>query len=181
VGFFKKSDCIKPFASGCNRAVSNPCMAKALRAGIVAAILIAVLAIATGVNGQTKDSPLLLYKGGGPVPKKIKTVIPKYPASAQAGSMVLELTLRPDGKVDAVTAIRPLRGATEAAIFEYCPYKGVPPNGITRANEAPKEACAQGTARRGDQSSPLRRATRRARAATPKPTRSIDAGSGTGA
>jgi TonB-like protein len=111
----------------------KPIMAKALRAGIVAAILIAVLAIATGVNGQTKDSPLLLYKGGGPVPKKIKTVIPKYPTSAQAGSMVLELTLRPDGKVDAVTAIRPLRGATEAAIaatkqWQYEPvfYRGKP-------------------------------------------------------
>jgi hypothetical protein len=108
-------------------------MAKALRAGIVAAIWIAVLAVATGVNGQTKDSPLLLYKSGSPVPRKIKTVIPKYPTSAQAGSMVLELTLRPDGKVDAVTAIRPLRGATEAAIaatkqWQYEPvfYRGQP-------------------------------------------------------
>jgi hypothetical protein len=35
---------------------------------------------------------------------------------AQAGSMVLALTLRPDERADAVTAIRPLRGATEAAI-----------------------------------------------------------------
>ncbi|MEN3336493.1 MAG: hypothetical protein V7647_169 [Acidobacteriota bacterium] len=32
------------------------------------------------------------------------------------------------------------------AIFEYCSYKGVPPNDITRPDEAPKEACAQGTA-----------------------------------
>lgn len=30
--------------------------------------------------------------------------------------------------------------------FEYCSYKGGPPNDITRADEAPKEACAQGTA-----------------------------------
>jgi hypothetical protein len=108
-------------------------MAKALRAGIVAAILIAVLAIATGVNGQTKDSPLLLYKGGSRLPKRIKTVIPKYPTNAQRGSMVLELTLRPDGKVDAVTAIRPLRGATQSAIaateqWQYEPvfYRGKP-------------------------------------------------------
>ena len=121
------------FASSCNQAVSNPCMAKALRAGIVAAISIAVLAIATGVNGQTKDSPLLLYKGGSPLPKTIKTVIPKYPTGAQPGSMVLELTLRPDGKVDAVTAIRPLPGATKAAIaatkqWQYEPvfYRGKP-------------------------------------------------------
>jgi len=32
--------------------------------------------MAAGVNAQTKDSPLLLYKGGGPVPRKIRTVIP---------------------------------------------------------------------------------------------------------
>src|SRR5687768_15354548 len=96
-----KPDRRKLFASTCNRPVSNPYMAKDLRAEIVAAIWIDVLAIATGVNGQTKDSPLLLYKGGSAVPKKIKTVIPKYPAGAQTGSMVLELTLRPDGRVDA--------------------------------------------------------------------------------
>lgn len=30
--------------------------------------------------------------------------------------------------------------------FEYCSYKRLPPNDITRADEAPKEACEQGTA-----------------------------------
>jgi hypothetical protein len=30
--------------------------------------------------------------------------------------------------------------------FEYCSYKGGPPNDISRADEAPKEACEQGTA-----------------------------------
>ena len=30
--------------------------------------------------------------------------------------------------------------------FEYCSYKGGPPNDITRADEAPKEACEQGMA-----------------------------------
>jgi hypothetical protein len=30
--------------------------------------------------------------------------------------------------------------------FEYCSYKGGPPNDITRADEAPKEACEQGEA-----------------------------------
>ena len=29
-------------------------------------------------------------------------------------------------------------------IFEYCSYKGGPPNDITRPDEAPKEACEQG-------------------------------------
>ena len=30
--------------------------------------------------------------------------------------------------------------------FEYCSYKGGPPNDIERADEAPKEACADGSA-----------------------------------
>ena len=30
--------------------------------------------------------------------------------------------------------------------FEYCSYKGGPPNDINRADEAPKEACEQGSA-----------------------------------
>lgn len=91
-------------------------MAKAVCVPFVTAIFILVLGTAASVNAQTRDSPLLLYKGGNRVPTKIKTVIPKYPVGAASGSMVLELTLRPDGKVDAVKAIRPLRGATEAAI-----------------------------------------------------------------
>jgi|SRR6186997_883733 hypothetical protein len=32
------------------------------------------------------------------------------------------------------------------ATFEYCSYKGLPPGDTTRADEAPKEACEQGTA-----------------------------------
>lgn len=31
--------------------------------------------------------------------------------------------------------------------FEYCSYKGGPPNDLARADEAPKEACEQGLAR----------------------------------
>jgi len=33
-----------------------------------------------------------------------------------------------------------------AVTFEYCSYKGLPPNDITRADEAPLEACADGSA-----------------------------------
>jgi hypothetical protein len=35
---------------------------------------------------------------------------------------------------------------TGAVTFEYCSYKGGPPNDITRADEAPKEACDTPTA-----------------------------------
>ncbi|HEV8217556.1 MAG TPA: hypothetical protein VGP95_17020 [Gemmatimonadaceae bacterium] len=31
--------------------------------------------------------------------------------------------------------------------FQYCSYSGLPPNDITRADEAPSSACANGTAR----------------------------------
>jgi hypothetical protein len=33
-----------------------------------------------------------------------------------------------------------------AVTFEYCSYKGLPPNDITRADEAPSAACASGLA-----------------------------------
>jgi hypothetical protein len=37
--------------------------------------------------------------------------------------------------------------ATSGSVtFEYCSYKGLPPNDITRADEAPLEACADGSA-----------------------------------
>jgi hypothetical protein len=35
---------------------------------------------------------------------------------------------------------------TGAVTFESCSFKGLPPNDITRADEAPKEACASGSA-----------------------------------
>ena len=38
----------------------------------------------------------------------------------------------------------PARSGT--AVFEYCSYKGRPPNDIERADEAPKEACDAGIA-----------------------------------
>jgi hypothetical protein len=33
-----------------------------------------------------------------------------------------------------------------SAAFQYCSYKGLPPNDITRADEAPSSACANGSA-----------------------------------
>jgi TonB family protein len=76
----------------------------------------ALAMIAWNVHAQTKESPLLLYNGEYPAPKKTKTVVPQYPSTAHSGSMILELTIRPDGKVEAVKAIRPRVGAMDAAI-----------------------------------------------------------------
>lgn len=110
-------------------------MVKALRVEVLSALMVTLFAITATAGGQTKDSPLRLYQGpgNGPVPKKIKTVTPRYPKGAQTGSMVLEVTLRPDGTVEAVTPIRRLRGATDAAIaavkqwrYEPVVFRGKP-------------------------------------------------------
>jgi hypothetical protein len=45
-----------------------------------------------------------------------------------------------------VTTISGVAATTGTATFEYCSYKGLPPNDITRADEAPLEACADGSA-----------------------------------
>ncbi len=102
---------------------------------ITAFVLVALTTLAVNVKGQTKESPLLLYRGDydGPMPRNTKTVVPEYPRTARAGSMILQLTIRPDGKVDAIKPIRPLQGATDAAIaaikqWKYQPvvFKGKP-------------------------------------------------------
>ena len=80
-------------------------------------VLATVVALPVNVAAQTMESPLLLYKGNGrSTTKPTKTVIPSYPRTANTGSMILEVTIRPDGKVHSVEAIRPLRGATDAGI-----------------------------------------------------------------
>ena len=52
-----------------------------------------------------------------------------------------ELTLKA-----AVTSSTGTAAQAGTVTFEYCSYKGRPPNDISRADEAPKEACEQGTA-----------------------------------
>jgi TonB family protein len=90
----------------------------------LAALLIAGLTILAGsVEAQTKDSPLLHYKGDYPTLTKTKTIIPKYPSTARSGSMVLELTIRPNGTVEAVKAVRSLPGATRAAFVAVKQWK----------------------------------------------------------
>ncbi|MFL6279003.1 MAG: hypothetical protein ACJ731_02740 [Vicinamibacterales bacterium] len=56
-------------------------------------LLAALTTFAVNVDAQTKESPLLLYRGDyyGPTPKKIKTVVPRYPRTARSGAMVLEV------------------------------------------------------------------------------------------
>jgi TonB family protein len=104
-----------------------------MRSSTLTILLAALVALPVNVAAQTKEAPLLLYKGDGPNTKPTRTVIPRYPRSATTGSMILEVTIRPDGNVDSVKAIRPLRGATDAAIasvkrwrFQPVIFKGTP-------------------------------------------------------
>jgi len=45
-----------------------------------------------------------------------------------------------------VTTDSGIAATSGSVTFEYCSYKGLPPNDITRADEAPLEACANGSA-----------------------------------
>ena len=84
------------------------------------------------------------------------------PSAATPGIYTLTFLARVDGTLQEVTSL-PVQTAelilkasvTSSAgsaaqsgtvTFEYCSYKGRPPNDISRADEAPKEACEQGTA-----------------------------------
>jgi hypothetical protein len=84
------------------------------------------------------------------------------PAPAAPGTYSLSFMAHVDGTLQEVTSLpvlnaelilkayvadssgQPAQGGS--VVFEYCSYKGKPPNDITRADEAPKEACEQGTA-----------------------------------
>ena len=48
--------------------------------------------------------------------KRVKVVAPAYPADAQRGTTILELTVAPTGNVDRVDLIVSVKGASDAAI-----------------------------------------------------------------
>jgi TonB family protein len=85
----------------------------------VIALVVAVFAVAMPESrqdrGQTKENPVRV---GGDVPplKRVKTILPSYPADAPTGGMILELTVTPTGEVDDVRVVRGLDGATDAAV-----------------------------------------------------------------
>ena len=82
--------------------------------------------------------------------------------SSSPGTYTLSFMAHVDGGLQEVTSLpvssaelilnafvtnssgQPAAGGT--VTFEYCSFKGGPPNDITRADEAPKEACEQGGA-----------------------------------
>ena len=107
-----------------------------------------------GCSNQTPLAPAAAAGGAGELSAK--------PSAAPPGVYTLTFMARVDGTLQEVTnlpvqtaelilkaSVMSSTGSAAQAgtvTFEYCSYKGGPPNDITRADEAPKEACEQGTA-----------------------------------
>lgn len=116
-------------------------------------IVLGALAFAGCVN-QTPLAPAAAAGGAGELSAK--------PSAATPGIYTLTFKARVDGTLQEVTTLpvqtaelilkASVTSSTGSAAqagtvtFEYCSYKGRPPNDISRADEAPKEACEQGTA-----------------------------------
>jgi hypothetical protein len=116
-------------------------------------IVLWVLALA-GCSNATPVAPASAPGSAGELSAK--------PSAGPPGVYNLTFMARVDGTLQEVTSLPVL--STELILkasvmsstgtaaqagtvtFEYCSYKGRPPNDITRADEAPKEACDQGTA-----------------------------------
>lgn len=90
-----------------------------------ASVAVMFLASDRPIDGQTKDKPLRVGNGINP-PARTKTVVPSYPRNASSGLVVLELVIDPQGHVDSLMVLRPVEGATDAAVaavrqWEYTP------------------------------------------------------------
>ena len=116
-------------------------------------IVLGVFAFA-GCANPSPVAPAAAAGGAGELSAK--------PSAAAPGVYTLTFMASVDGTLQEVTSL-PVQTAEltlQAAVtsstgsaaqagtvtFEYCSYKGRPPNDISRADEAPKEACEQGTA-----------------------------------
>jgi hypothetical protein len=116
-------------------------------------IVLALLAFA----GCSKSMPLSPAAAAGDAGE-----LSAKPSASAPGVYTLTFLARVNGTLQEVTSLpvlsaelilrgyvtsstgTPVQGGT--VTYEYCSYKGGPPNDITRADEAPKEACDLGTA-----------------------------------
>jgi TonB family protein len=95
---------------------------------LTAACLTVVVASIGRIDGQSpysRDSPFNI-DGFGNRPTRTKTVAPSYPSDASAGTVILKVKIDPEGRVNAVTVVRGVAGATAAASaavlqWEYTP------------------------------------------------------------
>ena len=99
-----------------------------------AALLAAAAAHAQGVPGAYE---LSFFKV-----ENLVGLVPVSSLSVCTPSVCEELIL--GAHVEEQSSGLPAQGG--AVTFQYCPYKGLPPNDITRADEAPTAACDNGLA-----------------------------------
>ncbi|MGE0456332.1 MAG: TonB family protein [Vicinamibacteria bacterium] len=97
-----------------------------------ALVLLALALASPGAAQQAASDVPLAGAEGVPVPKRTKSVLPEYPAAAQAqgvrGIVILQVLIDEQGKVSEVDVVRSIPGLDEAAItavrqWEYEPVK----------------------------------------------------------
>ena len=99
-------------------------MPSGMRTVSEAAALILIAAVGR-MDGQTQERPLPI-DGMATQPQRTRTVVPSYPSNAKSGTVLLRVKIDPEGRVNAVSVVRPLDGATDAAVtavsqWEYTP------------------------------------------------------------
>jgi hypothetical protein len=107
-----------------------------------------------GCANQTPLAPATAAGGAGELSAKPSEATPgiyTLTFMARVGGTLQEVTSLPVGTAEltlqaSVTSSTGSAAQAGTVTFEYCSYKGGPPNDISRADEAPKEACEQGTA-----------------------------------
>ena len=116
-------------------------------------IVLGVFAFA-GCSNQTPLAPAAAAGGAGELSAKPSAATPgiyTLTFMAHVNRTLQEVTSLPVQTAELILKASVTSSTGSAAqagtvTFEYCSYKGGPPNDISRADEAPKEACEQGTA-----------------------------------
>jgi hypothetical protein len=116
-------------------------------------VLFAILAFAA-CSGQSPAAPAPALDGLSATAAKTPVAIPgiyRLTFNTYQNGIYTEVASLPVDSDELILKAYVSDGAGAPAqsgtvTFEYCSYKGGPPNDITRADEAPKEACEQGTA-----------------------------------
>ena len=112
----------------------------------LAAVAAAALA---ACSAESPTAPAAAARGDRPLAAQTQTVAGSYQLSFLTNGLqpVSSLPVN-DGELILKAHVQALATGLPAqdgsVTFEYCSLKGVPPNDITRADEAPLEACATG-------------------------------------
>ena len=117
-------------------------------------IVTAISCLAVGCAGESPVSPSALSGGDDTLNAKPGAALPGvYELSfyRYTSGVLVPVSSLPVLTNELIIAARVTDSSGSPALagtvtFEYCSYKGGPPNDIARADEAPKEACETGSA-----------------------------------